>query len=247
MANQSSVSIVVPLFNEKELAGDLVKIVYDFSKSVNLDSELIVVDDGSNDGSSLLLDELTKTYPFLRAIHLKKNIGIGRALKTGFASAKKDIIFYTDADLPVDINVLMPGKAIIDRNEADMVIGNRMGRRESFLRRFYTGIFNLMIRSLFKIKLHDINCAMKIFRRSIINDIKLNADGPFIDTELVLKMRNNGFRILELKVKSMSRRCGCSKFASPERIVGTIFRMILEMVKSYPELRKNTNGKKDSH
>lgn len=231
MNKQLSVSVVIPMYNEKECICYTVKELRKGFFDECVDFEIVVVDDGSTDGSFFLVNDLCKYYSFLRIIHFDKNRGIGSALKAGFKSAKNSIIIYTDSDLPVDIATLKRGLNILnDRDDLDMVIGYRHGRRESVMRYIYTYVFNGVIRRLFKVKFRDINCAMKIFRRSVIENMILRSEGPFIDAELVVRARNRGVKIFELKINEVPRAFGYSKFASRGTIVKTIIKMNLELI-----------------
>jgi len=236
MIKQKSVSVVIPMFNEMECIAYTIKELSDFFSLLNLDYEIIVVDDGSTDGSLEKVRGLCKSYSSLKAITLYKNIGIGRALRAGYDSARNEVIIYTDADLPVDKESFRDVLDLLYRNNIDIVVGRRIGGRESSLRYVYTLVYNTIMRQMFKTDLRDINCPMKVFRRSVIENVKLKSDGPFIDAELLIKAKNKGFRIFETEVSCTRQRNRVSKFASPKKIISTLFKIVLELTDLYPEL-----------
>jgi glycosyltransferase involved in cell wall biosynthesis len=236
MIKQLSVSLVIPMFNEEGCIEGTVKTLRDFFNSLGLNFEIIVIDDGSTDGSFRILEDLRGDYSSLRVIRLAKNTGIGRALRTGFEGAKHDVIIYTDADLPVQICGLKKGLDMLLENNADIVVGSRVGKRESLSRLVYTSVYNFIIRHLFRLDVQDVNCAMKIIRRSKIKEACLRSEGPFIDAEILIKAKNIGLKILEIEVENVPRKDGFSKFASNKTIIFTIFKMLSELLMIYPDL-----------
>jgi hypothetical protein len=121
-------------------------------------------------------------------------------------------------------------------HNADIVVGCRVGKRESFLRLVYTSVYNFIIRLIFRLDLQDVNCAMKIIRRSKIKETCLRSNGPFIDAEILIRAKNMGLKILEIQVENVPRKKGFSKFASNKTIFFTIFKMISELLMIYPDL-----------
>jgi glycosyltransferase involved in cell wall biosynthesis len=237
MYNKTAVSVVMPMFNEKDYTLYTVRELGDFFKEQGIDFELIVVDDGSTDGSSQIIDHLSQGNSFLKVIHFEKNSGIGRALRSGFNSATKDIIIYTDFDLPVEKDKIKESIDILKGNNVDLIVGRRIGTRETAIRHLYSFVYNQMIKKLFRIGLNDINCALKVFRRDMVSKMELKSDGPFIDAELLIRARNKGFKILELEVANSPRLFGCSKFAARKNIIRTVSKMISELLRLYPEIK----------
>ena len=238
MSKQPSVSIVIPMYNEKEQISFTISELVAFLDSISLDYEIIIVDDGSTDGSPDIVCGIIETTPQIGLITLNRNLGIGRALRAGFASAKNDIIIYTDADLPVGKNIFKDALDLLSNNRADIVIGSRVGRRESLSRYVYTQTYNAIVRCLFNVKLKDINAGMKVFRREIVDTIRLKSDGPFIDTELLINSLDKGFKIYEIEVSNIIRKNRKSRFAAAENVAFTIYKLVFELINFYIYNRK---------
>lgn len=236
MKNNYSVSLVIPMFNEKESIESTIRSAVSFLSNCNPDSEIIVVDDGSTDGSFDLISELGKENSLLKCIHFDKNEGIGRALRTGFNQAKNDLILYTDSDWPVDSEVLRQAFDLLIREKADLVVGCRQGKRRLFYRKVYSLSYNLLIRTVFGLKIKDVNCPLKIIYKEVIKDIVLKSDGPFIDVELLVRSRNKGYKLVELPYLNIPRKSGYSKFNSFSGVTKAVKSTLKEMLKITPEL-----------
>ena len=129
--------------------------------------EIVIVDDASTDDSGKIADRLSAIHPEVRVLHHEENRGLGGALKTGFSAAQMDWILYIDSDLPVDLNEAVAAFPLTAT--ADLVIGWRRTRAESLRREIISKVYNLMIRSVFNLHVHDVNFAFKLFRRSCIS------------------------------------------------------------------------------
>ena len=132
-----------------------------------------------------MADSLARVNNRIKVIHHGKNRKLGGALKTGFYSAFKDIIVYTDIDLPFDLSRLKDLIPLV--NEFDIIKGYRAGKRESWLRIFYSKAYNLLINFVFNVKFSDVNFSLKIFKRAVLEDMDLKSEGSFIDAEFMIK------------------------------------------------------------
>ena len=188
------------------------------------DYELIVVDDASTDRTPEIADKLALETPHVKVIHHPRNRKLGGAMKTGFAAATGDLVLYTDADLPFDMNELPRAVRLLREYEADIVSAYRFDRTgEGSLRSLYTWVYNGLIKSLFGVKVRDINFAFKLCRRKIFDDIELKSEGSFIDAELVIRATRMGYQIMQMGVDYFPRTRGTSTLSSPGIIV-TIMR-----------------------
>jgi len=219
----SGLSFVYPMFNEAENIEKTVRESLAIGPRVADKVEIVIVDDASTDESGKIVDGLSEARPELRVIHHEKNRGLGGALKSGFAAARMNWILYIDSDLPVDLNEALAAFPLTAT--ADMVIGWRRTRAESLRREIISKVYNLMIRGLFNLHVHDVNFAFKLFKRSLYQKVRLTSEGSFIDAELLLEMRRAGARIVELPLTYYPRVAGVSTLSGN----AVIFRILAEM------------------
>ena len=191
--------------------------------------ELIIVDDASTDRTPELADKIAAVDPHVRVIHHERNRKLGGAIKTGFASARGDLILYSDADLPFDMTEVPRAIRLLREYEADIVSAYRFDRTgEGYTRAIYTFFYNVLIRTLFGVKARDINFAFKLCRREVFQRIELRSEGSFIDAELMIRASRLGYEILQFGVDYFPRTRGTSTLSSPGVIV-TILREMSQL------------------
>jgi len=191
------------------------------------DYEVIIVDDASSDGSEQIADDLARCHPSVRVIHHSRNLGYGSALRTGFNSAVKSLVFYTDCDEPVDLSEIERALTlIVSDSDVDMVVGYRIKRYESLRRSIYSKVYNFLCRLLFDIRVQDVNFSFKLVKRDVLQHIQLHAGSVFIDGELLAEAARYGYRIVEIPIQYFPRRSGKSSFDS----LGAAFYTLEELV-----------------
>jgi glycosyltransferase involved in cell wall biosynthesis len=196
--------------------------------------EIVVVDDASTDGTGARADRLAAADPRVRAIHNPVNRRLGGTLRAGYAAATKDLVFYTDADLPVDLAQLPRAVRLLEYQQADLLAGYRFDRTSEGLHRvLYTIGYHVLIRLLFGLRIRDVNFAFKLFRRSLLQRIELKSEGSFIDAELLLRARKAGAVMIQLGLDYFPRTRGPSKLSS----LGVIAAILQEMAGQWRELR----------
>lgn len=223
-AEAPEVSVVVPVFNELDNLGDLVDRIHAALAPTGRRFELIVVDDGSRDGSGALLTRLVAERPWLRPVLLVRNYGQSSALQAGFDRVRGRYVVTLDGDLqndPLDI------PAMIDRldtdPDVDMISGWRQQRQDKALsRRLPSLIANKLISASTGVHLHDYGCALKAYRRDIIDRIRLYGELHRFIPSLA---RDAGARIAEVPVRHHARTRGVSKYG-----IDRTFRVILDLV-----------------
>jgi glycosyltransferase involved in cell wall biosynthesis len=196
--------------------------------------EIVVVDDASTDRTGPLADGLAAAEPRVRVIHNPVNRRLGGTLRAGYAAATKELVFYTDADLPVDIGELPRAVRLLEYQQADLLAGYRFDRTSEGLHRaVYTIGYHVLIRLLFGLRIRDVNFAFKLFRRSLLQRIELKSEGSFIDAELLLRARKAGAVMIQLGLDYFPRTRGPSKLSS----LGVIAAIVQEMAGQWRELR----------
>jgi glycosyltransferase involved in cell wall biosynthesis len=230
----TSLSVVIPMYNEEESIEAAVAAARATLEPLGADYEIVIVDDGSTDRSAARAEALAVGDPRLRVLRHERNRTLGAALRTGFAAARRELVLYTDADLPVDLRVLPRALDELERSGADLLAAYRLNPAAAGRRRaLYTRAYNRLIRALFGLPVRDVNFAFKLFRRGLLDSVTLRSEGSLIDAELLLKARNAGARFVELGVEYQPRRSGRSTLASPR----VILKLLWELVALRRELR----------
>jgi glycosyltransferase involved in cell wall biosynthesis len=211
MSEWSSISVCFPVYNEE---GNIERAVAGASATLRElcdDPEIVAVDDASTDRTPELLADLSTRYPELRSIRLAHNTRFAGALARALKEARGQVLFYTDADCPVEFGELAAALPLM--READVIAGFRRDRHEGARRAVYSSGYNTMIRALFGLRVTDVNFAFKLFRREVIEAMDIRARGSFIDAELLLEARKRGFTIREMGVTYQPRLAGESTLA----------------------------------
>jgi len=218
-----SFSIVIPLFNEEENVLPLVQSIFREVGADSAFSELLLVDDGSRDETAELVQQRIAVEPRIRLVKHERNRGLGAAIRTGVRHAKGDLVLYTDADLPFDF-ALIPELIALAGNET-VVIGCRLNRGEGARRWVLTKSYNLLIRTLFGLKVRDVNFACKILPKALAQAADLQSEGSFIDAELLLEARRYDLEIVEFPMTYYPRTRGLSTLSRPEVVWGILQEM----------------------
>ena len=216
----TSVSAVFPAYNDGGTIASMVTAALLALRQVTDDYEIIVTNDGSRDYTGQVLDELTVRYPELRVIHHPANQGYGAALKTGFAAATKDWVFYTDGDAQYNpLELVDLARAL--RPGVDAVNGYKLARNDSLLRIVIGKAYHHLVALLFGIRIRDVDCDFRLIPRKVLNEIELESVSGAICLELVKKIQDLGYVFAEVPVHHYSRKYGTSQFFSPWRILRT--------------------------
>ena len=210
-SGQYSISAFFPAYNDVGSIGKIIHTMAWLLPKLTKDYEIVVVDDGSQDGTGDLLRMLAREYPFLKIIHHGVNRGYGAALITGFANCSKDLVFYTDGDGQYDVEELpLLLQALTD--EADLVNGYKISRSDPKHRIIAGRIYQLLMRLLFRLNVRDVDCDFRLFRRSLLADTQLTCDSGVICVEMMKRFQARGCRIVEVPVHHYHRSHGSSQF-----------------------------------
>jgi glycosyltransferase involved in cell wall biosynthesis len=225
------ISIVLPAYNEDESLPVAVDRALEVVPDLVSDLEVIVVDDGSTDGTrEVALELMREHHPTVRLAVHPTNQGYGAALRTGFTLARFDLVFYTDSDNQFDISDLRHFLPLM--GEYDLIVGFRVYRYDAVLRSILSWIYNRIVRILFRVRVRDVDCSFKLFRREVLDSIVVESDDFFVDAELVAKARRWNFRLLEKGVRHYPRQAG-ETTVRPSHILTTLRRIALMWVRIY--------------
>jgi glycosyltransferase involved in cell wall biosynthesis len=224
------VSIVLPAFDEEANIALVVERAGAVARRFCDEHEIIVVDDGSRDGTAAIVERMAQGDSRIRLLRHGANRGYGEALRTGFLGATLDLVFFTDADNQFDLNELEGFLAWIDR--VDVVAGYRINRQDPWPRRFVARGWNYLVRVLFYVPVRDIDCAFKLFRREVLDDFHIESIGAMVNTELMVKLGRSGRSVVEIGVTHLPRTAGRARGAHPK----VIARAFIELVRMYRHL-----------
>jgi glycosyltransferase involved in cell wall biosynthesis len=229
-----SVTVVFPMFNEEDYVRRAVRAATLALKEVTDDHEIVIVNDASRDRTGAIADELSQADPRIKVIHNAKNRTLGGTLRVGWAAATKDLVLYTDADLPFDLTELSRAVRLLEYHEADVLAAWRFDRTSEGLKRMvYSLAYNWVIRTVFDLGIKDVNFSFKLFRRHLLDRFPLVSEGSFIDAEFLVRARNSGASIIQIGVDYFPRSRGESTLASG----GVIVRILKEMWRLRRDLR----------
>lgn len=219
--NAPAISAFFPAYNDAVTIASVVIAADRTLRAISPCYEIIVVNDASPDPCAEILEDLAARYPALRVVTHPQNQGYGGALRSGFASATHELVFYTDGDGQYDPRQMVDLIAAL-RDDVDVVNGYKMNRSDSLLRRLVALAYGRFVRAAFDLKVRDVQCDFRLVRRSALERITLTSSTGAICVELVKALQDAGCRIVEVPVRHFPRAAGSSQFFRLPRIVHTI-------------------------
>lgn len=212
------ISVVVPLYNERESLGELTAWIDRVARENGLSYEIVMVDDGSQDGSWDEIERLSADYPSLRAIRFARNYGKSAALYCGFAEARGEVVFTMDADLQDSPDEIPHMRRMILDEGYDLVSGWKRKRYDPAGKRLPSKFFNFTARLVSGIRLHDFNCGLKAYRLRVVKSIEVYGE---MHRYIPILAKHAGFgRIGEKEVHHHERKYGVSKFGMERMVKG---------------------------
>jgi dolichol-phosphate mannosyltransferase len=203
-----AISLVLPAFNEEECIETAIAEAAEALAGLAHDYEILVVDDGSRDQTAAAVERAIAGNAHVRLVSHGVNRGYGAALRSGFDAARHDLVAFTDADCQFHLEDLGLLLALIA--DQDVVCGFRMDRKDAWLRRFYSGGYNLLVRALLGLPVKDLDCALKLFRARVLSDIQIETNGFLVNAEVLTKLSLAGCRISQVGVRHRARFGGVS-------------------------------------
>ena len=226
MFSAESLSVFFPAYNDAPSLPLLIARTFETLKEHVADYEVIVVNDGSFDDTGAVLAELAEQYaPRMRVITHSENRGYGGALRTGFAAATKDLVFYTDGDGQYDVREL-PKLLALMGPETGLVNGYKLERNDPIHRIWIGNVYNAFARFLFRICIRDVDCDFRLMRRRLLQHLQLTSTSGTICVELVRKLELSGFNVEEAGVHHYPRLHGRSQFFRVRSLLNTLRQLV---------------------
>lgn len=236
-----SISVFFPAYNDGGTIASMVLSALLTLRELTDDYEVIVVNDGSADYTPEILNELARVYDRVRIIHHEQNQGYGGALRSGFASATKELVFYTDGDAQYDareLELLYP--ALVEG--VDVVNGYKISRSDPWYRAVIGRTYHWIAKLAFGLRLRDVDCDFRLMRRAVFDKVHLESSSGVICVEMMKKIQDAGFVIAEVPVHHYHRVYGRSQFFNFSRT----FRVGLDLMRLWVKLVLQAKQGKDT-
>jgi glycosyltransferase involved in cell wall biosynthesis len=220
-------SVFFPAYNDAQALPALIANTFEVLSDYGEDYEVLVIDDGSTDDTAEVLERLRDKHPdHLRVVTHSENRGYGGALRTGFAEARHELVFYTDGDGQYDLGEL-PRLLTAMTPEVGLVNGYKLERQDPWHRIAIGHVYNRFARFLFRIRIRDIDCDFRLIRRSVLEKLDLTSTSGTICVELVRKIELSECEVVEVGVHHYPRRHGRSQFFRVRSLLTTLLQLLL--------------------
>lgn len=223
-----SISVFFPCYNEQGNIERTVKNALDVLENLKADFEVIIVDDGSRDETAKIAEEIAAQNNRVKVIRHPTNLGYGAALRSGFKAAKKELVFYTDGDGQFDIKEMPPLLPLMEK--FDMVSCYRLNRQDTLVRKINGWAWTKLVCFVFGFKIRDIDCAFKLFKTKIFENMELLSNGALIDAEILARAVRKGCSVTQKGVHHYPRTAGVQ--------TGAKLKVILRAFKELLKLRR---------
>ncbi|MDX6689812.1 MAG: hypothetical protein QOG15_1269 [Solirubrobacteraceae bacterium] len=213
----AGLTVVLPCFNEAPNIAQAIRAASRAASRNADEHQIVVVDDGSTDGTAAVAAEAAISVPNVRIVQHDRNRGYGAALISGVRAARMPWVLLTDADLQFNLDQLEHFVPLT--RDADIVHGWRMDRSDPWHRRVNAAAWNRLVRLAFDVPVRDVDCAFKLIRRAVVEDLALTSTGAMISTELLVRAQANGALVRELGVEHLPRVAGEQSGANPRVVL----------------------------
>ena len=221
-----SISVFFPCYNEQANVIRTVERAIDVLEKLKADFEIIVVDDGSRDNTGQIAEEIARRDSRVKVVHHAANLGYGAALQSGFTAATKELVFYMDGDGQFDMNEMPQLLPLM--GQYDIVSCYRLNRRDNLMRRINGWCWTKLICLLFGMKSRDIDCAFKLYKRDVFDNIRLSSSGALISAEILARATRKGYAITEKGVHHYPRTAG-TQTGAKLRVVFRAFKELFQL------------------
>jgi glycosyltransferase involved in cell wall biosynthesis len=222
--NKPSVSLFFPVYRDEHTIRRVTDKAIAVLKDVAERFEIVIIDDGSPDRSGAIADELAREHSFIKVVHHPRNLGYGAAVKSGFANVRYEWICFTDGDDEYDVNDLR--KLIRLRDFYDLIITFRYVKVYSSSRQFISWAYNAVLKLLFRTHYRDVSTGLRLVRKSLIDELDIQSNSPFIGAEIAIKTMLKGYRVGEVGIQTFPRQFGRGESTTIPNIWATIKEMV---------------------
>ena len=206
--NKPGISLILPAWNESEVISTAIAEADTALRGITDRYEIIVVDDGSTDNTGALVEQAAEANPAVRLVQHQPNQGYGASLRSGFAAANMELVAFTDADCQFDLTEL--DRFVLLSQHYDIVCGYRIDRQDTALRCLYSKVYNQLVRLLLRTGVRDVDCAMKMFHRDVVQQLKITGNGFLVNSELLVQANQQARSVVEVGVTHRPRTQGTS-------------------------------------
>ncbi|NLY75631.1 MAG: glycosyltransferase family 2 protein [Firmicutes bacterium] len=234
---ERGISLFFPAYNEEENVGETIEKSIAVLEPLGCDYEIIIVDDGSKDRTAAIVEEYARKNERVVLKRHLQNQGYGGALQTGFKSCRYGLIFFSDCDLQFDLQELTTFIDLMKEDPSiDAVLGFRIKRADPLIRKLNAFGWKMWARVLFGLKVKDVDCAFKLFKRELIENITIESSGALISVEILTKIMKSGAKVVECGVHHYPRKAGVQTGAKL-RVILKAFQESFKLygrIKNYP-------------
>jgi glycosyltransferase involved in cell wall biosynthesis len=220
----TGITLFFPCYGDAGTIASMVVLAERTARELTDDWEIVVVNDCSPDHAAEVLAELQPRFPRLRVVSHPANRGYGGALRSGFAAATKELVFYTDGDAQYDPREL---RRLYERLTADVdvVNGYKLFRGDGPVRTLVGRCYHMLVSIAFGLRIRDVDCDFRLIRRSALEGVELESTSGTVCVELIRKLQDRGARFAEVGVNHYDRPFGSSQFFRPKRLVQTLWQL----------------------
>lgn len=208
-----NITVFFPCYNEQENIKTTVEKAVETLERLADKYEVLIIDDGSTDSTNRICTELVRNNKNIRLIRHPSNLGYGAALSTGVKNSRFEVVCFTDSDGQFDIKEIERFLPLLEK--APFVIGNRLKRSDPLHRRLNSALFRYLVRLIFRLKVKDMNCGFKVFKKEVFEGVELISGGAFITAEMLIRAKDRNYNFLEIGVTHYPRIKGKQTGANP--------------------------------
>lgn len=220
----TSLSVVFPCYNEAANVSGMIDQAVKAVEGYGVDYEIVVVDDGSRDETAQAVRRWSERNGRVKLVQHARNLGYGTAVRSALRNASKELVFLTDGDN--QFNLADVEKLFSKIDSCDVVAGYRIRRQDRAHRRFNGALWTRLARLLFGLRVRDVDCAFKLFRRKTLEGLPLESEHLLIHAEILARIRKRGYRIEEVGIPHYSRTAGRSTATGPARMVKSVWELL---------------------